>query len=217
MEVEIRGIEVIRREFFLRCREEKESSAKVGLEEKVEREEGRSEVVEEATEEVDMPAEVSKAMPGDIHRSEVRPFWESLQPEPWVKAVLNEGYKIPFAEEVPESYEEENNATAKKHFSFVQEHVQTLVERGVVRRSQDRPRCINPLTVATKEVGEGQVKYRLCLDLSRCVNPRVKREHCKLTTFKAAVSLMLPGDFQAVYDLASAYHHVRMHLSLIHI
>ena len=78
---------------------------------------------------------------------------------------------------------------------FVWEHVQKLVERRVGKKVVGKPRCINPLTVATKELGEGKLKHRLCLDLSRHVNLRMKREACKLTTFKTAVELMLPGDY----------------------
>ena len=32
-----------------------------------------------------------------------------------------------------------------------------------------------------------------------------------LTTFTSSVELMFPGDFHAVYDLASAYHHIQIH------
>ena len=57
---------------------------------------------------------------------------------------------------------------------------------------------------------DGSLKLRLCLDLSRHVNKAIKREPCKLATLQTSLALLLPGDYVAVYDLASAYHHVRI-------
>ena len=148
---------------------------------------------------------------GDIHEKRFRPFWRALNPGVWVEKLLEEGYRIPFWDEVPEVYREENNASAKRNMDFVQMQIQKLVDRGVVERRQETPRCVNPLTVAAKTLENGDQKLRLCLDLSRHVNPKIKNEPAKLTTFRSAISLILPGDFQGVYDLPSAYHHVRMH------
>ena len=155
-------------------------------------------------------AERSKTKPGDVHEDWFREFWESLKPGSWVLSVLEKGYEIPFKGESPGPYEEANNASAKKHLDFVREQVRKLEQRGVVRWQESKPICTNPLTVATKVIEGGKLKQRLCLDLSRHVNPMVKHEVSKLSTFKTALSLILPGDFQGVYDLASAYHHIRM-------
>ena len=69
--------------------------------------------------------------------------------------MLQGGYRIPFAEE-PESYVEENNLSAKENMQFVREQVQKLVSKGVVKALQERPRCINPLTVASKILEGGE-------------------------------------------------------------
>jgi hypothetical protein len=49
------------------------------------------------------------------------------------------------------------------------------------------------------------------LDLSRHVNPLVYDDCSRLTTFGDCLSQTLPGDFQFVFDLEAAYHHVRVH------
>ena len=158
----------------------------------------------------DLVAEISKAKPGDIHEERFREFWQSLRPGSWVLSVLQKGYEIPFKGDMPAQYEEANNASAVKHLEFVRDQVGKLEQRGVVKLEKVKPTCTNPLTVTTKTVEGGKLKHRLCLDLSRYVNPMVKHEASKLSTFKTALSLILPGDFQGVYDLASAYHHIRM-------
>ena len=171
---------------------------------------------ESAVEKVQMPdaeaeleGEISKAVPGDVHDMAVRDFWMSLDPGSWVMQLLQEGYKIPISSEIS-SYEEPNNASAEMHSSFVKSQVQKLVQRGVVVPTDKKPICVNPLTVAARKLEDGSEKLRLCLDLSRCVNKEIKKEYMKLATFQTSLDMLLPGDFQAVYDLASAYHHIRV-------
>ena len=167
----------------------------------------------EEGEEEELVEEKSMAEPGDIHRGSLRAFWSSLRPGVWVKENLQNGYKIPFVGgEEPVRYEEQNNASSKRQMDFVREHVRKLLECRVVRKVSEQPTCVNPLTVASKVINEeGEIKHRMCLDLGRLVNPAVRHESSKLATFRTAVSLVLPGDYQAVYDLASAYHHVHTH------
>ena len=132
-------------------------------------------------------------MPGDVHAAECREFWRSLKPGTWAQNVLEDGYGIPLGTE-PEPYRERNNASAREHVGFLREHVAKLVARGVVKKVEEVPTCVNPLTVASKKLESGEMKYRMCLDLSRHVNPMINTEASKLSTFKTAVSLLLPGD-----------------------
>ena len=92
---------------------------------------------------------------------------------------------------------------------FVREQVAKLEERGVVKAVRTPPRCINPLSVAAKELGDKK-RLRLCLDLSRHVNKALRTEPCKLATLASSVAMIFPNDWMAVYDLASAYHHIRI-------
>ena len=50
----------------------------------------------------------------------------------------------------------------------------------------------------------------MCIDLSRYVNLLLQKEPSKLSTIDIALNLTLPGDYQAVYDLEAAYHHVHV-------
>jgi hypothetical protein len=80
-----------------------------------------------------------------------------------------------------------------------------------------KPRCCNPLTVAAvKHKDDGELKKRLVLDLSRCVscvNLTVKDDDYRMTTLQDVVNSTRKGDFQVMFDLKSAFHHVRLHSS----
>jgi hypothetical protein len=51
----------------------------------------------------------------------------------------------------------------------------------------------------------------LVLDLSPCVNLAVKDDNYRMTTLQDAVNSTRKVDFQVVFDLKSAFHHVRLH------
>ena len=169
------------------------------------------EVVDVAVEPDELPADdtsVDAARPGDIHLQKWRPNWDSLSPGKWVASVLAKGYRIPVPQDLG-PYRERNNASARQHLDFVRDQTDKLIIRGVVRRVDKQPLCVNPLTVASREVN-GKTKLRMCLDLSRHVNVHLKKDPCKLDTFRSSLALLQSGDYQAVYDLASAYHHIRI-------
>jgi hypothetical protein len=65
----------------------------------------------------------------------------------------------------------------------------------------------------TNSKDDGELKKRLVLDLLRCVNPAVKDDDYRMTTLQDAVNSTRKGDFQVVFDLKSAFHHVRLHPS----
>jgi hypothetical protein len=56
-----------------------------------------------------------------------------------------------------------------------------------------------------------ELKKCLVLDLSRCVNLAVKDDSYRMTTLQDAIDSTRKGDFQVVFDLKSAFHHVRLH------
>ena len=147
---------------------------------------------------------------GNIHRPEFDSFWDNtLQPDSWAASVRKDGYKLPF-KKTPVPYEERNNKTAREDLPYVREAVHKLLSKGSVKRLQCKPSCVNPLSVSSRTV-DTKLKKRLCLDLSRHVNPLLRKDCMKMTTLSRALLLVDPGDFQATLDLLSAYHHIRIH------
>jgi hypothetical protein len=51
------------------------------------------------------------------------------------------------------------------------------------------------------------------LDLSRCVNLAVKDNNYRMTTLQDEIDSTRKGHFQVVFDLKSAFHHLRLHAS----
>ena len=123
--------------------------------------------------------------------------------------VLENGYVIPF-EKIPPPYEEDNNATAKRQMGFVRQAIEELREQGVVEFVTTKPTCVSPLTVSEKVKPDGTVKRRLCWDGSRCVNLALKAQTVTLSSLQKALEITRKGDFQVVYDLKSAYRHIKI-------
>ena len=62
----------------------------------------------------------------------------------------------------------------------------TWEKNNYVRRESDKPRCINPLSVACKFDVEKQItKKRVCMDLSRNVNNFISDTPVKLSDLEA--------------------------------
>jgi hypothetical protein len=85
------------------------------------------------------------------------------------------------------------------------------LDSGQVVEWDAKPRCCNPLNVAVKRLGDGRLKKRLVLDLSRCLNLAVKDDRYRMTTLQDAIDSTRKGDYQVVFDLKLAFHHVRLH------
>ena len=149
---------------------------------------------------------------GNIHQHCYDQFWrEELQPDMWTARVRAEGYKLSFIDgKWPDAYEEPNNKSAVDNAPFAWQQLMDWKDKGVTVIVPDKPRCVSPLTVSLREMEE-EVKKRLCLDLSRHINKLIKKEQVKLASLDKALEILLPGDMQAAYDLASAYHHVKIH------
>jgi hypothetical protein len=137
------------------------------------------------------------------HIQERADFWvEHLHPDPYVRGILDQGFKVPVDwDKIPESYEEADNKSARKNYDFVQEEVARLVDSGQVVEWDAKPRCCNPLTVAVKRLDDRSLKKRLVLDLSWCVNLAVEDDRYRMTTLQDAINSTRKGDFQVVFDL----------------
>jgi hypothetical protein len=94
---------------------------------------------------------------------------------------------------------------------FVRSKVKRLVESGQVIQVDSVPRCTNPLSVTFKINSDGSIKKRLVIDLSRWVNEFIVPDRFRMARFQDALSQAAPGDFQSVYDISKAYHHLLLH------
>ena len=145
-------------------------------------------------------------LPGGIHAPECQFFWEhTLKANVWVLDLLKHGYSLPFLTE-PEASNTRNNLSARNNMQFVREEVLKLQKTGVVSFVDQAPTIVSPLTVASNSGG----KLRLCLDVSRSVNQFLNIPKVVLADLKTALQITEPGDWQAVYDLSSAYHHIKI-------
>jgi hypothetical protein len=148
--------------------------------------------------------------PGSIHSDAVRAFWQdTLEAQSWVMDVISNGYAIPFTS-LPPRYEEPNNTSALKNMEIVTSLVHEMIALGVVSVVKEKPFCVSPLGLVTKESENGP-KHRLIFDASRCINLCVHPPTVKLTFLQKALESTSPNDLQFVFNLKSAYYHVAIH------
>ena len=153
----------------------------------------------------------SPRVAGNIHNLRYRDFWLSLNPDPFVLGVLQHGYRLPFRDDAtPAAYREPNNRSALDNLPYLRTHVKSLVVDTTVEEVFSQPLCCSPLTVASRCV-DGLLRLRMCIDLSRYINLLLKKEAVSLPSLDKAIKLLLPGDYQATFDLKSAFHHVLIH------
>ena len=86
-----------------------------------------------------------------------------------------------------------------------------MTSSGIVNLVSVKPTCVNPLTVASRDLDTGSRKLRLCWDGSRWINPLLKKMSVKLTHFPKAAELLYEGDYQVSMDLKSFYYHLMIY------
>jgi hypothetical protein len=121
-----------------------------------------------------------------------------------VRSILENGYKIPVSMTDTERrtrYREKNNQSAR------------LLAAGQIVKVPTPPLCTNPLSVAYKVNMDGTIKKRLVINLSRWANGFVRPDSFKMAQFNDALAQSLKGDYQSVFDISKAYHHLRLHPS----
>lgn len=147
---------------------------------------------------------------GSIHEHRFRKFWKNeLQASPWVIDTLARGYKIPF-EKIPSSYEEENNASARDNMKIVKQIVAEMIESNVVKVVRKKPKCVSPLGLVSKRTENGDLKHRLVFDASRWINLHIKDQKVTLAHLEKALELTEKDDWQVIFDLKSAYYHIKI-------
>ena len=113
------------------------------------------------------------------------------------------GYRLPFIE-YPPRFEAPNNKSSLANKSFVEQSINDLLSKGLIKQIQNRPFCCNPLTVAENK------KLRLVLDL-RHVNQYVTLQKFKYEDLGTLSHILETGDYFTTFDLVSGYHHVDIH------
>ena len=90
----------------------------------------------------------------------------------------------------------------------MRDSLNSMSSSNVLERLLEKPICVNPLTVASREISPGSNKLHLCWDGSRYINPKLKKLSVKLTHFTKASDLLYHGDYQVSLDLKSFYYHL---------
>ena len=133
-------------------------------------------------------------------------FWLSeLQPSSFVSEIVTVGYRLPFIRP-PDPIFQLNHKSARENAAFVNATIKELVAGRCVVRCEQCPIVCSPLSVVTKAQG----KQRLVLDL-RYVNQFLPDRKFKYEGLNLIPSLFCQGDYFAVFDLKSGYHHVDIH------
>ena len=123
--------------------------------------------------------------------------------------VIEHGYVLPLKEQ-PERYEEKNNRSARDNMEYVRKSVRELQSQGIVQFTNEKPFCVSPLSIAEKTEPNGNKKLRLVWDGSRCINLILDKQKVTLAHFHRCLEITNQGEFQVVYDLKSAFHHIRI-------
>ena len=128
--------------------------------------------------------------------------WEEISDNQYILDIIQNGYKIPF-KETPADVELRNNKSARDNHAFVLTEMNTLLEKGVISEVKEKPKVINPLTVAYNRAG----KPRLVLDC-RHINKCIHLFRVKFEDIKVALEMFDLNSFIYTFDLKSAYHHI---------
>ena len=111
---------------------------------------------------------------------------------------------IPFKTS-PENFVSRNNRSARDNGTFVSDEIDKLLKKGCISEVDERPMCVNPLTVAFNRNG----KARLVLDC-RDINSHLIQFRFQYEDVSVAKQIFQKGDFLFTFDLKSAYHHIEI-------
>lgn len=144
-----------------------------------------------------------KAVESPVGRlRQAREKWRQAGANEYILRVITEGYSIPFRE-FPGDKCMKNNKSARDNMNFVRKEISKLLHKGCVTECSEKPKVINPLTVAFGKNG----KERLVLDC-RYINQFLVQYKFKYEDVKVALQMFEKGSYLFSYDLKSAYHHL---------
>ena len=128
--------------------------------------------------------------------------WQEAGANAYIMRVITEGYSIPFRE-LPGAKHLKNNKSARDNMNFVKTEVSKLLQKGCVSEVFEKPKVVNPLTVAFSKTG----KERLVLDC-RHINEFLIQYKFKYEDINVAMQMFEKGYYLFSYDLKGAYHHI---------
>lgn len=101
-----------------------------------------------------------------------------------------------------------NNKSALKNPDAVDRAIYDLVKHErIIKISPDLVKCLNPLTMVIREDG----KERLCIDVSRCLNPRMAQLGFHMVDNEKHFRTFKKGTWMCKLDLKNGYLHIPLH------
>ena len=151
--------------------------------------------------------------PSSIHAPQGMEFFKFMGASKDLMSILKYGYTPIFKEGNIASCEVihlKNNKSAIRNMDFVVGKVEEWVKKGFVVPRADPGTYLNPLTVSEKLQEDGSLKKRLCLDLSRTLNPKLVEMTPQLDMLQDIKLFIEQNDFFAISDIASMYCNVKL-------
>ena len=143
---------------------------------------------------------------GRLNRPESVEFFRHIGAPSYVIDSLTHGHKPFLSSEVP-SYDRGNNKSFSEHHEFALKEIKNLIAQGKVELVSQKPRVVNPLSVAIEPT-----KKRLILDCS-FLNRYVVVPSFKMDDVKTGKSFFKKGGFIFSFDMKDGYHHILIHES----
>ena len=128
-------------------------------------------------------------------------WFKNFQLSALVIGVLLTSYIIPFVALPPPCFIK-NNKSALDHAEFAANAINELVINRCAIEVFSRPYCCNPLSVVRGR------KLRLVLDLSRSVNPFVRKFKFKYESLPTLAVMFRDNFWFFTFDIESGYHHL---------
>lgn len=147
-----------------------------------------------------------------IHNPKAILFYQQvLSANEYVTNLLEWGYFPRLISRPPNTIDLKNNRSARNHITFVRNKTLEWCEKGYVQKVVDKPRFVNPLTVAQKvDTESGDLKLRQCVDLCRSLNDHIAKESMSMEDVSTVLPRVTPGAWMSVLDVASMYCHLHL-------
>ena len=131
-------------------------------------------------------------------------FFESIGASEYVLNSLRNGHHSKLTGKVPR-YERDNNRSFFEHEDFALKELLSLVKKGRIVLTNEKPYIVNPLSVAVQ-----RNKNRLILDCSY-LNGYVEAPRFKYEDATDALAYFKKDIFMFKWDLKDGYHQIRVH------
>ena len=145
------------------------------------------------------------SVPGNPHKVQFREFWTSeIKPSSFILDTIEYGYKLPFSQVPPKSFEK-NNKSAREDQTFVRAEMLRLEKLGCISRVTEQPHLVLPLSSIFSK------KKRVVVDASRALNPFLQHRRVRLQDLRDVPNVVKKDCFMCCDDLDSGYWHIKTH------